>query len=57
MALVQCHCFFGVLNPHLHPTEVSGILSDSASMQDGELLGPSIAPDNTAVFQQCVLAL
>lgn len=57
MALVQCLCFIGVINPRLHPTEVSGILSDSASMQDSELLGPSIAPDNTVMFQQCVSAL
>lgn len=57
MALVQCLCFIGVINPRLHPTEVSGILSDSASMQDSELLGPSIAPQNTVMFQQCVLAL
>lgn len=26
-------------------------------MQDSELLGPSIAPDNTAMFQQWALAL
>lgn len=55
VALVQCHCFIGVINPLLHPTEVNGILWDGASMQSSELLGPSTAPDNGAMCQQRVL--
>lgn len=42
VALVQSRCFTGMINPHLHPTEVNGILSDGPSRQSKELLGPSL---------------
>lgn len=38
-ALEQSHCFTGMINPRLHPTEVKGILSDGPSRQ---LLDPSL---------------
>lgn len=38
-ALIQSHCFTGMINPRLHPTEVKGILSDGPSRQ---LLDPSL---------------
>ena len=42
VALVQSHCFTGMINPRLHPTEVNGILSDGPSRQLNELFRPSL---------------
>lgn len=56
VALVQSHCFTGMMNPRLHPTEVNGILSDGPSRQSNKLLCPSLCTRlwcNLSALQSC----